>query len=70
MSQLFHAGEQSCTAARGWGRAYVPSYLGFQEAGLGIPALLQLLLHMLAESHCVLACVVRAEVFDDSLCFS
>lgn len=56
--------------ASGWGRAYVPSYLGFQELGLGIPVLLQLILHMLAESHCMLASVVWAEVFDDGLCFS
>lgn len=57
-------------AASGWERAYVPSYLGFQEPGLGIPVLLQLILNVLAESHRILASVVRAEVFDDGLCFS
>lgn len=57
-------------AAWGWGRAYMPSYLGFQEPRLGIPVLLQLILHVLAESHGILASVVWAEVFDDGLCFS
>lgn len=56
-------------AVLAWGRAYLPSYLGFQELGLGISMLFQLLLHMLAESHRVLAFVVWAEVVDDSLCF-
>lgn len=46
------------------------SYPGFQELGLGIAVLLQLILHVLAESHGILAFVVWAEVFDGSLCFS
>lgn len=45
------------------------SYPGFQQAGLGVAVLLQLLLHVPAESHGVLAAVVGAEVLDGGLCF-
>lgn len=44
------------------------SYPGFQEAGLGVVVLLQLLLHVPAESHGILAAVVGAEVLDGGLC--
>lgn len=57
-------------AASGWGQAHMSSYLGFQELRLGVTVLLQLILHVLAESHGVLAFVVWAEVFYDSFCFS
>lgn len=66
--KIFHP-KPSPTSAHANCCADSNSYPGFEEAGLGVAVLLQLLLHVPAESHGVLAAVVGAEVLDGGLCF-